>query len=50
MVNARQTLDFATFAAPADSGAVEWAISDRPVPYPEAIAAMESARGEDRGQ
>ena len=42
MVNARQTLDFATFAAPADSGAVEWAISDRPVPYPEAIAAMET--------
>jgi len=31
-----------TFAAPADSGAVEWLISDRPIPYPEAIAAMEA--------
>ncbi len=42
MVNDRQSLDLTTFAAPADSGAVEWLISDRPVPYPEAIAAMEA--------
>jgi len=42
MVNDRQSLDLTTFAAPADSGAVEWLISDRPIPYPEAIAAMEA--------
>lgn len=42
MVNDRQSLDLTTFAAPTDSGAVEWLISDRPVPYPEAIAAMEA--------
>jgi lipoyl(octanoyl) transferase len=42
MVNDRQSLAFTTFAAAADSGAVEWLISDQPVPYPEAIAAMEA--------
>jgi lipoyl(octanoyl) transferase len=31
-----------TFAHPAGGGAVEWRISDSPVPYPEAIAAMEA--------
>jgi len=40
MVNDRQSLDLTTFADPA--GAVEWLISDAPVPYLEAIAAMEA--------
>src|SRR6266849_6083186 len=40
MVNDRQNLDLATFAGPA--GAVEWRISDAPVPYLEALAAMEA--------
>jgi lipoyl(octanoyl) transferase len=39
MVNARQTLDL-TLQRRADA-AVEWLISDHPVPYPEAVAAME---------
>src|SRR5437762_2340029 len=42
MVNDRQSLDLTTFAAPASAGAVEWRISDAPVPYPEAVAAMEA--------
>src|SRR6266700_6788960 len=43
MVNDRQSLDLTTFARPADGGgAVEWLISDAPVPYPEAVAAMEA--------
>jgi lipoyl(octanoyl) transferase len=42
MVNDRQSLAFTAFAAPAGSGAVEWLISDRPVPYPDATAAMEA--------
>src|SRR6202521_2812921 len=42
MVNDRQTLDLTTFARPAGGGAVEWRISDTPVPYHEAIAAMEA--------
>ena len=33
MVNDRQSLDLTTFAGPA-GGAVEWLISDAPVPYP----------------
>jgi lipoyl(octanoyl) transferase len=41
MVNSRQTLDLAPFAGPA-AGAVEWRISDAPVPYLEAVEAMES--------
>lgn len=41
MVNDRQSLDLTAFATP-PGGAVEWLISDRPVPYPEAIAAMEA--------
>jgi lipoyl(octanoyl) transferase len=40
MVNGRQNLDLTTFAAP--GGAVEWRISDRPVGYLEAVAAMEA--------
>src|SRR3954471_11759784 len=39
MVNDRQSLDLTTFARP---GAVEWLISRAPVPYPEALAVMES--------
>ena len=42
MVNDRQTLDLTPFAGPACGGAVEWRISDAPVPYPEAVAAMEA--------
>ncbi len=41
MVNDRQNLDLTTFAQPAGGGAVEWRISDTPVPYPQAVAAME---------
>jgi lipoyl(octanoyl) transferase len=42
MVKDRQNLDFATFAARDGCGALEWRISDQPVPYPEAVAAMEA--------
>jgi lipoyl(octanoyl) transferase len=42
MVNDRQTLDLTPFAGPAGGGVVEWRISDTPVPYPEAVAAMEA--------
>jgi lipoyl(octanoyl) transferase len=42
MVNDRQNLDLTTFAAPSGRRAVEWLISDAPVPYLEAIAAMEA--------
>jgi lipoyl(octanoyl) transferase len=42
MVNDRQNLDLATFTQPPGGGAVEWRISDTPVPYPEAVAAMEA--------
>ena len=42
MVNDRQNLDLSRFAGPAGAGAVEWLISDAPVPYPEAVAAMEA--------
>jgi lipoyl(octanoyl) transferase len=42
MVNDRQSLDLTTFARASDGGAVEWLISDTPVPYPEAVAAMEA--------
>ncbi|HYI28462.1 MAG TPA: lipoyl(octanoyl) transferase LipB [Bradyrhizobium sp.] len=41
MVNDRQNLDLTPFAGPA-GGAVEWLIADIPVPYPEAVAAMEA--------
>jgi lipoyl(octanoyl) transferase len=40
MVNDRQSLDLTSFAAPL--GEVEWLISDAPVPYPAAVAAMEA--------
>ncbi len=42
MVNDRESLDLTTFAAPPGGGAVEWLISDSPVPYLEAVAAMEA--------
>jgi lipoyl(octanoyl) transferase len=42
MVNDRQSLDLTPFATPAEGGAVEWRISDAAVPYPEAIAVMET--------
>jgi lipoyl(octanoyl) transferase len=42
MVNDRQSLDLTPLARPAGEGAVEWLISDAPVPYPEAVAAMEA--------
>jgi lipoyl(octanoyl) transferase len=41
MVNDRQSLDLTTFAGPL-GGTVEWRISDAPVPFPEAVAAMEA--------
>src|SRR5438105_6187572 len=42
MVNDRQNLDLTTFAQAAGGGAVEWRTTDTPVPYPEAVAAMEA--------
>jgi lipoyl(octanoyl) transferase len=48
MVNDRQSLDLKPFADPARGRAVEWRISEAPVPYPEALAAME-ARAADIG-
>src|SRR5512132_2723177 len=42
MVNDRQSLDLTTFALGQGGGAVEWRISAAPVPYPEAVAEMES--------
>jgi lipoyl(octanoyl) transferase len=42
MVNDRQSLDLTTFARPADGGGVEWQVSPAPVPYLEAVAAMEA--------
>src|ERR1700675_3695909 len=41
MVNDGQSLDLTTFARPADGGAVEWQVSHAPVPYQQAVAAME---------
>jgi lipoyl(octanoyl) transferase len=41
MVNERENLDLTAFAGPA-GGAVEWLIADAPVPYPQAVSAMEA--------
>jgi lipoyl(octanoyl) transferase len=41
MINARQNLDLARFASSAEGG-VEWRISDAPVDYLDAVAAMEA--------
>ena len=40
MVNDRQSLDLRTFASPTGT-AVEWRISDTPVPYLDAVEAMD---------
>src|SRR4051812_23906981 len=45
MVNGREKLDLMRFGAPAGGKAVEWRISPAPVPYPEAVAAMEARVG-----
>ena len=42
MVNDRQSLDLTPFTGAAGGGPVEWRISDVPVPYPAAVAAMEA--------
>ena len=42
MINDRQSLDLRTFARPAGGGAVEWRVSGAPVPYLEAVSAMEA--------
>jgi lipoyl(octanoyl) transferase len=42
MVNDRQSLDLTTFAQAAGGSDVEWRISERPVPYPDAVAGMEA--------
>src|SRR3984885_12400623 len=42
MINDRESLDLTTFAAPPGGAPVEWLISDAPVPYLEAVAAMEA--------
>ncbi|MBR0894597.1 lipoyl(octanoyl) transferase LipB [Bradyrhizobium tropiciagri] len=42
MVNDRQSLDLTTFAHPSGGEAVEWRIADRPVPYPDSLAAMDA--------
>ncbi|WGR91724.1 lipoyl(octanoyl) transferase LipB [Bradyrhizobium sp. ISRA443] len=42
MVNDRQGLDLTTFALPSGNGAVEWRISDAPVPYPDSLSAMDA--------
>jgi lipoyl(octanoyl) transferase len=41
MVNDRQSLDLTTFARPSGGADVEWRITAAPVPYLEAVAAME---------
>src|SRR5450755_3305409 len=42
MVKDRQSLDLTLLARPAAGRPVEWRISEAPVPYPEAVAAMEA--------
>src|ERR1700716_42567 len=42
MVNDRQTLDLKPFALAAGAPAVEWQVSEALIPYPDAVAAMES--------
>jgi lipoyl(octanoyl) transferase len=42
MVNDRQSLDLTPLARPAGGAAVQWLIAEAPVPYPEALAAMEA--------
>src|SRR5947209_111232 len=42
MVNDRQSLDLTPFSLASGGEAVEWLISEAPVPYPVAVAAMEA--------
>jgi lipoyl(octanoyl) transferase len=42
MINGRELLDLRGFSSRPDAPPVEWRISDAPVPYPDAIAQMES--------
>src|SRR3984885_12467930 len=42
MVNDRQNLDLSAFSRAPDAAAVEWLISDQPIPYPEATELMEA--------
>jgi lipoyl(octanoyl) transferase len=42
MVNDRQNLDLSAFSRAPDAAAVEWLISDRAIPYPQAMEAMEA--------
>ena len=42
MVNSRQSFDLSAFAQAPGTIAVEWQISDSPVPYPQAVEAMEA--------
>ena|SRR5947209_20259683 len=46
MVNVRQSLDLTRLSQPFHGEPVEWVISEKPVPYPEAIAAMEARAAE----
>jgi lipoyl(octanoyl) transferase len=50
MVNDRQSLDLTTFARVPGGGDVEWQISDAPVSYPDAVAAMEARVAEIAAQ
>jgi lipoyl(octanoyl) transferase len=42
MVNDRQSLDLSAFTPTPDGATVEWLISDRAIPYPQAIELMEA--------
>ena len=42
MVNDRQNLDLTRLSRPTHNEAVEWRVAKAPVPYPQAIAAMEA--------
>jgi lipoyl(octanoyl) transferase len=42
MVNFRQTLDLKPLALGSGAPAVEWRVSEAPIPYPDAVAAMEA--------
>jgi lipoyl(octanoyl) transferase len=42
MVNDRQNLDLSAFSRAPDAAAVEWLISDQPIPYPQAMEVMEA--------
>jgi lipoyl(octanoyl) transferase len=42
MINDRQSLDLTPLARPAGESALQWLVSEAPVPYAEAIAAMEA--------